>query len=195
MTESKPLPPHRLPDNLKRIAVLGTTGAGKSHLAGRLSELLCAPHVEFDRYRFDPDWTMVSDEIYRDRLAEALKGDCWVADGNAPVARDIIWPRATMLVHLDYSISRVLWRLLLRTIRRVVTRQRLWNGNRERLRTQLFTGDSLFLYALKTHWKFRKAIDSDIRRSEYARLRVMRFHSPRETERWLGSMTSRRDVV
>jgi adenylate kinase family enzyme len=195
MTKSRPSPPSQLPDNLKRIAVLGTTGAGKSHLAGRLSELLGAPHIEFDRYRFDSDWTMVSDKTYRGRLAEALNGDCWVADGNAPVARDIVWSRATMLVHLDYSISRVLWRLLLRTIRRVATRQRLWNGNRERLRTQLLTGDSLFLYALKTHWRFRNAIASDIRSPEYARLRVMRFHSPRETERWLGSMTSRPNVV
>ena len=183
------------PENMQRIAVLGTTGAGKSHLARRLSDILGAPHVEFDRRRFDSNWTMVPDEVYRKRLTEALKGKCWVADGNAPVARDIVWSRATMLVYLDYSILQVLWRLLLRTTRRIITRQRLWNGNRESIRTHLFTRDSLFLYALKTHWKFRKNAASDTQRPEYSDLLMVRLRSPREAERWLNSMTSQPNVV
>ena len=36
-----------------------------------------------------------------------------------------------------------------RTVRRVVSREELWNGNRESLRNVLFSRDSLILFALR----------------------------------------------
>ena len=45
-----------------------------------------------------------------------MSGAAWVIDGNYSEARDIVWPRATAIVWLDYSWRVIAWRLLTRTI-------------------------------------------------------------------------------
>ena len=57
------------------------------------------------------------DDLFRERLREALKGDTWVADGNYSAAREVVWPRATTMVWLDYPIHLVMSRLFRRTVR------------------------------------------------------------------------------
>ena len=84
-------------------------------------------------------------------VAEATAGDGWVVDGNYQKTHDITWPRATMIVWLDYSFPRILWRLGLRILRRSVTREKLWNGNQENLWNHLFKKDSLILWAFHTY--------------------------------------------
>ena len=119
--------------NTDRIVVIGATGSGKSTIAGKIAQTLDIPHIEFDAYRHGPNWTETPNDVFRERLRQALQGDTWVADGNYRITRDVVWPRATMLVWLDYPIRVVMWRLWWRTIRRTVYRQELWNGNRERV--------------------------------------------------------------
>ena len=142
--------------NIYRIVVLGTTGAGKTTLARQIAEALDMPHVELDYYRFRPNWVEVPNDEFRERVRKALRGDRWVADGNYGLARDVIWPRVTMLVWLDYPIYVVMWRLFWRTIGRGVLRKELWHGNKEKLWWHFFSRQSLFLWALKTHWRRRR---------------------------------------
>ena len=177
------------PNGLKRIVVIGTSGAGKTFLARQLSKRLGITHVELDAYRHGPNWTETPDDLFRERLAEALQGDRWVADGNYSIARDVVWNRATTLVWLDYSISVVLWRLTGRTFRRGLLREELWNGNKENLLSHLFTKESLFLWVLKTHWKRRKTLPIAFQQPRYARVQKVRLRSPKSTQEWLRSVT------
>ena len=45
--------------------------------------------------------------------------------------REALWPRADTLVWLDLPKSVIMRRVVQRTIRRAITREVLWNGNRE----------------------------------------------------------------
>ena len=173
--------------DLKRIAVVGTTGSGKTILGRRLSRSLRVPHVELDALNWEPNWTPAPTELFRRRVADALAADAWVVDGGYSVVRDIVWDRATTLVWLDYSLWLILWRLTGRTVRRVFTREELWSGNKERLRTAFFSRDSLFVWALKTYWSRRKRYAKLIAQGEYPNLAVVRHRSPRETDRWLAN--------
>ena len=47
--------------------------------------------------------------------------------------RDIVWQRADTVVWFDLPFAVVMARTVRRTVRRVVTRQELWNGNKEPL--------------------------------------------------------------
>ena len=170
-----------------RYLIVGTVGSGKTELSKRLSDLLNVPHVELDAYRHGPDWTETPDDEFRDRLADALQRDSWIADGNYSVARDVVWPRGQTLVWLDYPITLVMWRLLRRTLRRSLQRQELWNGNRETLFRHFFSRQSLFLWALQSHWLRRKTIPSALARPEYSHLELVHLRSPKEAERWLES--------
>ena len=176
-----PSPPYR-------IVVNGTTGSGKTTLSAGLAEILGLRHVEMDAYRHGPNWTETPDDLFRERIGAALSGNGWVVDGNYSVARDVVWPRAATLVWLDYPLGVVMWRLFRRTMRRAVMREELWNGNRERLREHFFTRQSLFLWALRTHWKRRGTFPEALRMPRYAHLQVIRLRSPRQAREWLRSL-------
>ena len=176
------------PGGCDRIVVVGTTGAGKTALARKVSRALDVPHVEFDAYRHGPGWSETPDDVFRERLRDVLAGGSWVGDGNYRIARSVVWPRATLLVWLDYSLPVVLRRLLLRTVRRAIRRPELWNGNRESIRRQLFSRDSLILWALRSRGRHRREIPRELERPEHAHLRLVRLRTPRAAAAWLDGL-------
>src|SRR5687768_1581665 len=118
-----------------RINVTGTTGSGKTTMARNLALKLGVPHVELDALHWDPNWTEASNEVFRERTSTALSCDEWVVDGNYSAVRDIVWSRANLIVWLDYSLPVILAQLWRRSMRRLLSQEELWNGNRESFRT------------------------------------------------------------
>ncbi len=170
----------------RRIAVIGTTGSGKTTLAHELAQRLGYRHVELDALHWEPNWVEASLEVFQERVTQALAGDTWVIDGNYGKVRDIVWARADTIVWLDYALPVILWQLIVRTTKRVITRQELWNGNREGWRA--FWGrDSLFLWALSSHPRHRRDYPALLKQPEYSHLALIHLHSPRETQAWLGN--------
>lgn len=172
----------------QRIAVVGTTGSGKTTLAHHLAQRLEIPHVELDALHWGSDWSPVPTAVFRRRTARALSGSQWVVDGNYGKVRDIVWGRADIVVWLDYALPVVMGRLMWRTLRRVVTREELWSGNREGVRGTL-SGDSILLWALRTYWRRRREYPALFASPEHAHLTVVHLRSPRATDDWLFSLT------
>ena len=171
-----------------RLAVVGTTGSGKTHLARQIAVRLGVPHVELDALHWEPNWTMAETARFRDRVACAVAEGAWVVDGNYSKVRDIVWPRAEVLVWLDYPLSVSLWRLTRRTLTRIVTGEELWGTNRESVRNTFLSRDSLILWAIRTHGRHRREFAELPRRPEYAHLAVVRLRSPSETRMWLEGL-------
>lgn len=68
---------------------------------------------------------------FQRRVEEVVQAPTWVVDGNYTAVRNVIWERADAVVFLDLPLHVVLCRLVPRTVRMVVGRTELWNGNRE----------------------------------------------------------------
>ena len=180
---------HRcIPATHRRIVVVGTTGCGKTTLARQLAQRLAIPHVELDALHWDPDWTPALPDLFRERTTQALRGEAWVVDGNYHVVRDVIWSRADTVVWLDYALPVILARLVWRTLRRIVTREVLWNENRERFLVQILSRDSLFLWALRSYPRRRREYPLLLQQPAYAHLGVIRLPSPRATRTWLSQI-------
>ena len=171
---------------MQRIVVVGVTGAGKTTLARQLAARLELEHIELDALHWEADWQEASLEDFRVRVTAATQGDRWVSDGNYSVVRDIIWPKAELVVWLDYPLRTIYWRLFKRTSKRVITRELLWGKNRERLWNQ-FTGDSLFWWATKTYQRRKRQYPQDLQK--YGHLASVRLRSPGETRRWLATVS------
>jgi len=172
----------------QRIVVVGTTGSGKTTLARQLAQHLEVPHIELDALYWGPNWTPTPTTLFRMRITEALSGDAWVVDGNYSMVRDIVWSRADTVVWLDYALPLIMWRLLWRTLRRIAMREGLWSGNRESLRAQFFSRDSLLLWAFHSYRRRRKEYPVLFNEPEYAHLTVVRLRSPRAAQEWLSHL-------
>ena len=169
--------------------MIGATGSGKSTFAHRLARSLDVAFVELDALFWESDWTPTPPDIFRARAEEATCASAWVVAGNYHHVRDIVWPRAEAIVWLDYPLPLVFWRLTVRTVRRAVTREVLWSGNRENLgeHLMLWSERSLYHWLLKTYWRYKREYPRLFARPEHAHIEIVRFRTPRETERWLRS--------
>ncbi|MCH8309410.1 MAG: AAA family ATPase [Chloroflexi bacterium] len=192
MSNNTPPYESHFPGDLKRIVVIGSSGSGKTTLARAISQTLGVPHVELDAIRHGPNWTEMPDDMFREKISEAIQGDRWVVDGNYSVARDVLWPRATTLIYLDYSISVVMRRLIFRTVRRSITREELWNGNKENIldNLKIFSNESVIGYSFKNHWRRRRVFTRLFQHPDYAHIQKIRFHTPKSAEEWVDGLAS-----
>lgn len=178
------------PFSCKRIVVLGATGSGKSTLAGELAARIGLKHIELDALHWQPNWRPATPEEMRTGLENALTSQAWVVAGNYSSVRDMLWPRAQAIVWLDYGLPLVFWRLLVRTLRRAITQEELWNGNREKFwwHLKLWSDESLFHWLFKTYWRRKRETPALLAQPEHAHLKLIHLTSPRETRAWLESL-------
>ncbi len=124
---------------MRRIVVVGCPGSGKSTMARELATELGLTHIELDALFHQPDWTPASNEQFQASLRAALDeadevSDGWVTCGNYNrQSCGIHHERADTIVWLDLPKSVIMRRVIWRTLRRGLTREELWNGNREPL--------------------------------------------------------------
>lgn len=177
----------------RRVVVLGVTGSGKTTAGARIARAISAHHVELDALYWGPNWTPSEPEDFRARIRQALAGhERWVTDGGyATHTVDITWVAADTIVWLDYPRWFTMWRLLRRTVGRLVRREELWAGNRESIRSQFMSKDSLFTWAWTTHRKYRVTYPEHFARPELAAVRVVRCSSPRALEEWMRALEAR----
>ena len=174
----------------KRIVIIGTTSSGKSTLANRLAERIGGDYIELDALYWEQDWKPAEPDLFRRRVEKALQSDAWVAAGNYHVVRDLIWSKAGAVIWLDYALPLLFWRLLTRTLRRWITQEELWNGNRETFwwHFKIWSDDSLFHWLLATYWKRKREYPLLFAQPEYSHLKFIHFTDPPQVEQWLASL-------
>ena len=171
---------------LGRVVVVGTSCAGKTSFAQSLSRALSFPHIELDRLYWQPNWVPRPAEEFRALTAQALSQDRWVVDGNYGVVRDLVWSRATTIVWLNYSFPTVLWRALVRTVRRALTREELFSsGNRESLRMAFFSRESILWWVLTTFYRRRKQYRELFDTTMFPQLAYVEFRKPSQAQSFL----------
>jgi adenylate kinase family enzyme len=168
-----------------RIAVIGTSGAGKTMLARRIAGRLGVPHIELDAINWQAGWrdlTRHDPQEFVRRVTQAIQDEAWVADGNYGPVRDRVWRRATHLVWLDYERPVIMFRVIHRSLLRAILRTEMWAGNRERWR-HLLRPSHPIRWAWSTWARRRRETAERLARQEYANLVVLRLRHPREADK------------
>lgn len=173
---------------MRRVNVHGVSGSGKSTLARALAERLGVPYVELDALHHEAGWTEVSAEELRARVAPVVAQEAWVIDGSyRSKIGSLVIERADTVVWLDLPIRTWLPRLAWRTASRMVRREVLWNGNRERVRN-LFERPNIFGWAWRRHFEHRRTLEAWVREQSTATL--VRLRTPADVERFLAGAGS-----
>lgn len=167
---------------------MGGACAGKTTVSRELARRLGVPHIELDALHHGPGWHEASAEMLEERVRAAFDAapDGWVADGNyRSKLGSLVLERADTVVHLDPPFHVAFGRALRRTILRTITREELWNGNREQIRF-LFTRYWIPWWVLQTHRHYAREIPERV--AEHPNLALIHLRSPRDVDEFLDSM-------
>lgn len=167
-----------------RVAVVGTSGAGKTTFAATLAARLAAPHVDLDAINWQAGWVDLNrsdPELFRRRVKAAISVDCWVSCGNYSAVRSMILARATHFVWLDYTRSVVMSRVIRRSLSRAISGRELWpgTGNREYFRRWL-SREHPIRWAWDTYDRRRRDYAAMLDDPHHAGLVKCRLRHPRE---------------
>lgn len=171
-----------LPARPTRILVNGTSGAGKTTLAHRISGVTGLPYTEIDGLYHGPGWT--PREEFAADVAALAAGERWITEWQYSAVRPVVGARCDLIVWLDPPVRRVMRQVVGRTLRRRWRREVLWNGNVEPpLRTMLTDHGHVVRWAWSTRHKARLRVEQILR--ERPELPVVRLRSRGEAEGWL----------
>lgn len=169
----------------RRVLVSGISGAGKSTLARHLAVHLDLPYVEFDALHHGPGCVKRPD-FEADVEALAAR-DRWITeDQYQSFIGDLLWRRADTLVWLDLPRPTVMSRVNVRTFSRLLTRRRIFNGNRERWR-DLPTKRHPIRWAWSRHASRRARTEQLV--AAHPHLRAITLHTAADADEWRRNLT------
>jgi adenylate kinase family enzyme len=172
----------RIRTRYQKIAVIGSSGAGKSQLSRSMGEILGLPVIHLDKEHWLPGWVEPPKNEWRSRVEELVKGDSWIIDGNFGGTMEIRLAAADSVVFLDLPRTLCVWR----TVKRVIT-------YRKETRPDMADGcDEKFdLVFLKWIWDFpnrtRPKILERLAAVESEKS-IFRLRSRKDVERFLESL-------
>ena len=151
-------------------------------MARALSDQLELPALELDSIFHQPDWQPKPDDLFREEVAAFVQRDRWIVDGNytSHGVAQLVWPKADTIVWMDLPRRVIMPRVVGRTLRRVVTREELWNGNREPW-TNLYSTrpeENIIVWAWTRFADTRRKYEGMAADGTWSHLTVIRLRSP-----------------
>lgn len=169
---------------MRRVAVFGNGGGGKSTLARRLAEISGLPLHPLDLIQWRDGGAKVPHEEYLQLHAELLAGEAWVIDGYGCMRSS--WERfaaADTLVYLDLPLPLHYFWVTKRFVKSPLTPPEGWPKNSPMLRSTLDCYRVLWLCHRHLTPKYRTLVSE-----ERSRKRVHHLRSPRQIEAFLASV-------
>ena len=183
----------------RRIHVTGNSCTGKTTLGTQLAAALDVPFVELDALNWEPGWVSLADtnpEELERRIREATAGEGWVVAGSyARFSQRVFWPRLETVVWLAMPMSRLIWRVLIRSWRRWRSKELLWGTNYEHFWPQLKVWskeDSLLWWIITQQRHKRRRMLTCMADSRWQHIRFVRLGSTAEVEAFLRTVGSPR---
>ncbi|MBD2449699.1 adenylate kinase [Nostoc sp. FACHB-152] len=131
---------------MKKVAVFGNAGGGKSTLSKKLSEITSLPLYILDKIKYQPGGVQVLDEDYKRTHDDILATDRWIIDGFGSM--ETLWPRldeADTLIYIDLPLYVHGWWVTKRFITGYLKPPEGWPQNSPILRSSLTSYRALWL--------------------------------------------------
>lgn len=167
----------------RRILLIGVTGSGKSTLARALQARHGIPAIDVDALAWRPGWVKAPQGEFVAAAARVAATDSWVLDSAWSAIRPVVLPRVELIVGLDLPRWLSLARLVRRTLRRVITQERVCGDNTESWRS-VFSRDSIVAWHFRSFANKRRQLDRW--EADPGLAPVLRLSSPAEVDQWLA---------
>ncbi len=175
---------------MRKIAVFGLPGTGKTTLAYQLADLLSAPSHDLDQVLFTRDGPLPLEE-FRARAAALTAQADWIVDGNYSKLADVTWHRADAVVWLDYRLPLIVYRVARRNLRWLVGHESVPAGTFG-WRRAFFSRKSVMSNAVRKYLRNRSKYERQLAETAELGVQVLRFRTPRQASRWLSEVAASR---
>ncbi|MFF1676134.1 topology modulation protein [Streptomyces sp. NPDC058256] len=162
---------------MKKVAIVGCGGSGKSYLARELGKVLDAPVTHLDAAYYDDEWNELPKERFATLQRDLVAQPTWVIDGNYNATLQIRLEACDTVVLMDMSTPAALWGILSRQIRHGAGHK--GNGVHNRIHW------GVVKYVATYRRKMRPRVMAKIERFASGRADVVLLTSRRRTRRWL----------
>ena len=145
---------------MKKVAVFGNAGGGKSTLSQRLADMTGLPWVPLDSLKYRPGGGEVPHTEFKVAHEALLKQDRWIVDGFGSL--DTVWERlavADTLVYLDMPVLRHYWWVTKRFLQGVWMPPAGWPERSPLLKGTLNSYTTVWLCHTKLTPKYRKYVE------------------------------------
>ncbi|NJN20647.1 MAG: adenylate kinase [Leptolyngbya sp. RL_3_1] len=115
---------------MKKVAVFGNAGGGKSTLSKRLADITGLPWVALDLIKYKPGGGEVSAQEYKAAHDQLMQQEQWIIDGFG--SWDTVWKRldaADTLIYLDMPVLRHYWWVTKRFLKGIFVPPESWPPN------------------------------------------------------------------
>ncbi|PKV84233.1 topology modulation protein [Streptomyces sp. TLI_146] len=102
---------------MKRIALIGCGGSGKTYLSKRIGTLINAQVTHLDAVYYDDHWNTLPPEKFAAIQEELVAAPAWVIEGNYAGTLPIRLRRADTVIFLDLPAWACLWGIAQRRLR------------------------------------------------------------------------------
>ena len=165
---------------MKKVAVFGNAGGGKSTLSKRLAELTGLPLVVLDLLQYKTGGVEVPEEEYQAIHQEILQQDKWIIDGYGSL--HTVWERlevADTLVYVDLPVLQHYWWVTKRFLKGVFIPPESWPKDSPLLKGTLNSYYTVWLCHKKLTPKYREYLNI-----AKATKRVYHLKSPYDVEKF-----------
>jgi len=94
--------------------LIGSGGSGKSTLARRIGKHTGLSVIHLDREFWHIDWMPTPKPEWKQKVEAFAAGEQWIIDGNFDSTFELRWPRADLVIYLDFNTFVCLWRVIRR---------------------------------------------------------------------------------
>jgi hypothetical protein len=173
---------------MRKIVVFGLPGTGKTTLALRLASLIDVPCYDLDHVLFTVGGALPLEE-FRARTAALTATGGWVVEGNYSKLADVTWHRADAVIWLDYPLPLIVSRVTRRNLRRLTGREPAPDGPFG-WGCAFFSKKSVLVNAVRKYMRNRGRYASQLSETAALGVRVLRFRTPGQAERWLSTVAA-----
>lgn len=163
---------------MKKVAVFGNAGGGKSTLSKRLAHMTGLPLVALDLLEYKPGGGEVPSADYKAAHDQLLQQDQWIVDGFGSL--DTVWERldaADTLVYVDMPLLRHYWWVTKRFLKGFFVPPEGWPQGSPLLKGTLNSYYTVWLCHAKLTPKYRDYVNN-----AKATKRVYHLRSPRDVK-------------
>ncbi|KUM99371.1 topology modulation protein [Streptomyces yokosukanensis] len=167
---------------MKKVAIVGCGGSGKSYLARELGRILDAPVTHLDAAFYDDAWNALPMEKFAALQRDLVAQPKWVIDGNYNSTLQIRLEACDTVVLMDVSTVAALYGIFSRQIRHGAGHK--GNGVHNRIHW------GVIKYVATYRRKMRPRVMVKIEEFASGRADVVLLRNRRQTRRWLRKVAA-----